>query len=361
MVLASASPEAQTKVASSGDLRTIAQGVWYFAGDSHKGYCNSIVIEMKTYLILVDPSYPGRTEELVGLIASVSPKPVRYVFDTHAHGDHSYANAAWTRRGATTMAFAGVAVEMKLYEPERWQTNGMKREDVRATGETNVELPKKLLHGDHFVLRDGSREVDFLHFGWGHTRGDGFVWLPKERVLCTGDAAVNGPRNKFWDADVVNWPKTLDKALTLQPAVVLPGHGDPGGPEILRGQTKYLRDLYAAVEHEKAAGMTEQQVMAKPITLPADDANWVRDDQGITAGIIYRELEAREACRSPPAHMEVSNGLLRRSKVKTALELTFRGRVVPLSGVGTRAADAESFRCLADSDNAGDLWCEFSD
>jgi len=119
MVLVGVSVEAQTKVASSGDSRTIAPGVWLFAGDSHKGYCNSIVIEMKTYLILVDPSYPGRTEELVRLIASASAKPVRYVFDTHAHGDHSYANAAWTRRGATTMAFAGVAEEMKLYEPER--------------------------------------------------------------------------------------------------------------------------------------------------------------------------------------------------------------------------------------------------
>jgi hypothetical protein len=84
----------------------------------------------------------------------------------------------------------------------------------------------------------------------------------------------------------------LDEALELQPAVVLPGHGDPGGPETLRGQAKYLRDLYAAVQREKAAGMTEQQIMAAPITLAADDANWVRDDQGITAGIIYRELEA---------------------------------------------------------------------
>lgn len=280
--------------------QTIAPGVWFFAGDPHKGYCNSILIEMKTYLILVDPSYPGRTDELVKLIASVSPKPVRYVFDTHAHGDHSYANAAWTRRGATTMAFAGVAEEMKLYEPERWQTNGMKRDDVRATGETNVEPPKKLLQGDRFVLRDGSREVDFLHFGWAHTRGDGFVWLPKERVLCTGDAAVNGPRNKFWDADVANWPKVLDQALALHPAIVLPGHGNPGGPEILRGQAKYLRDLYTAVEHEKSAGMTEQQVIAMPLNLPADDANWVRDDQGTTAGIIYRELAAGQPAGSLP-------------------------------------------------------------
>src|ERR1700733_9742445 len=94
IVLVSPPLRAQTRAAPSADSRTIAPGVWFFAGDSHRGYCNSIVIEMKTYLILVDPSYPGRTEELVKLIASVSPKPVRYVFDTHAHGDHSYANAA---------------------------------------------------------------------------------------------------------------------------------------------------------------------------------------------------------------------------------------------------------------------------
>jgi len=290
----------QTAAVSSNEARTIAPGIWFFAGDAHKGYSNSIVIEMDTYLILVDPSYPGRTEELARLIASRSSKPVNYVFDTHAHADHSYANAGWTRRGATTMAFAGVGEEMKLYEPERWQTNGMKREDVRATGETSVEPPKKLLQGDRFVLREGSREVDFLHFGWGHTRGDGFVWIPKERVLCTGDAAVNGPRNKFWDADVANWPKTLDRALTLRPGVVLPGHGEPGGAEVLRGQAKYLRDLYAAVAREKASGMTEQQAMATPITLPADDANWVRDDQGVTAGILYREIAAGKPAGSLP-------------------------------------------------------------
>jgi glyoxylase-like metal-dependent hydrolase (beta-lactamase superfamily II) len=114
-----------------------------------------------------------------------------------------------------------------------------------------------------FVFRNGSREVDFLHFGWGHTRGDGFVWLPKERVLCTGDAAVNGPRNKFWDADVANWPKTLDQALALQPAIVLPGHGDPGGPEICADRRSIFEISTRRLSTEKAPGMTEQQVMRR--------------------------------------------------------------------------------------------------
>ena len=111
---------------------------------------------------------------------------------------------------------------------------------------------------------------------------------------------MNGPRNKFWDADVAKWPKTLDQAIALQPAVVLPGHGDLGGPEILRGQAKYVRDFYAAVEDEKTRGMTERQAIATPVALPVDDANWVRDDQGTTAGIIYRELAAGKAAGALP-------------------------------------------------------------
>ena len=47
-------------------------------------------------------------------------KPVKYVFDTHHHGDHLYGNAVWTQAGATTLAFKGVAEEMKRLEPARW-------------------------------------------------------------------------------------------------------------------------------------------------------------------------------------------------------------------------------------------------
>ena len=48
-------------------------------------------------------------------------KPVKYVFDTHHHGDHAYGNPVWTEAGATTLAYKGVAEEMKRYEPARWQ------------------------------------------------------------------------------------------------------------------------------------------------------------------------------------------------------------------------------------------------
>jgi glyoxylase-like metal-dependent hydrolase (beta-lactamase superfamily II) len=248
----------------------IAPGVWFLTGDTN-GYSNTAIIEMRDYLIVVDANYPGRAKELLGIVKTLSPKPVRYVFDTHAHGDHAYGNSVWTAAGATTMAFQGVTDEMNRWEPARWQNAMRTRADVRALGESDVQRPQMSIAGDKLVLNDGTREVDFLFFGWGHTPGDGYVWLPKERVLATGDAAVNGPRNKLLDAYLENWPKALDKAIALKPLYVLPGHGDAGGIEILEGQRQFLIDLYAAVKVQADAGKKPAEMQ---IVLPAPDNVW---------------------------------------------------------------------------------------
>jgi len=277
-----------TSSAEPAGVERVVPGVWFLLGDASKGYSNTTVIEMRDYLIVVDANYPGRAKELIALMPQLSPKPVRYVFDTHAHGDHSYGNSTWTRAGVTTMAFSGVVKEMDRWEPGRWQTFGEKRADVLATGEHDVERPKKVIEGDKLVLRDeGGREVDFLFLGWGHTPGDGYVWLPQERVLATGDAAVNGPRNKLADAWVANWPKVLEKAIALGPLYVLPGHGARGGVEILTGQRQFLLDLYAAVAaHEKSDG----KIM---IALPETDANWIPKDLTLDVEATASEIRGK--------------------------------------------------------------------
>jgi cyclase len=257
--------------AQSSPPQQIARGVWFTTGDSGKGYSNTVVIEMRDYLIVVDANYPGRAKELLEITKQLSPKPVRYVFDTHHHGDHAYGNSVWTAAGATTIAFQGVTEEMNRWEPMRWQAALPKRPDLQATGETDVQRPQMSISGDKLVLNDGTREVDFLSFGWGHTRGDGYVWLPAEKILATGDAAVNGPRNKLLDANLANWPKALDKAIALGPVHVLPGHGEAGGIEILTGQRRFLIDLYAAVKAQADAGKKPAEMK---IELPAPDQWW---------------------------------------------------------------------------------------
>jgi glyoxylase-like metal-dependent hydrolase (beta-lactamase superfamily II) len=286
--------------AQDGSPQKIADGVWFLIGDSSKGYSNTAIIEMESYLIVVDANYPARAKELFTVVKGLSKKPVRFVFDTHAHGDHSYGNSVWTTAGATTMAFRGVVTEMDRWEPARWQTAMTKREDVRETSEVDVQRPQKVIDGDMFVLKDKTREVRFLFLGWGHTPGDGYVWLPKERVLCTGDAAVNGPRNKLLDANIANWPDVLDKALALKPLHVLPGHGAAGGAEILSGQERFLRDLYREVKLQADAGKTPA---AMHIKLPDSDGNWVPNrPDGLQQDIetVYLELTSHAPAGSVP-------------------------------------------------------------
>ena len=271
----------------SEQAKVISPGVWFLLGDSSKGYSNTTVIEMKDYLIVVDANYPGRAKELLQIIPTLSKKPVKYVFDTHAHGDHSYGNSVWTKAGATTVAYEAILKEMDRYEPGRWKATEEKREDVRALYEPTVERPKQTFSKSPFVLKDETREVQFLFLGWGHTPADGYVWLPREKVLCTGDAAVNGPRNKLWDANIEEWPKAVEKALELGPVAVLPGHGDAGGKEILIGQARFLLDLYSAVDEQVRAGKVPT---GKTITLPAEDKNWVPADLDWDVEATYNEI-----------------------------------------------------------------------
>ena len=272
----------------TGEMRQVAPGVWFRLGENALGYCNNVVIEMKDYLIVVDANYPGGAREVIAQVPKLSPKPVKYVFDTHHHRDHSYGNALWTARGATTLASKGVVDEMNRYEPTRWRQAATERQDVRDLGLSDAERPQKTFEESPFVLKDETREVRFYYLGWGHTRGDGYVWLPKERILCTGDAAVNGPYNKLLDANMANWPRVLDQAAKFAPKYVLPGHGRAGGSEVLTGQKRFLVDLYDGVKAAIAQGKTLDQIH---LTLPAADSNWVPTrllDQDVQ--VTYREI-----------------------------------------------------------------------
>jgi glyoxylase-like metal-dependent hydrolase (beta-lactamase superfamily II) len=286
--------------AQNSPPHVIARGVWFLTGDTN-GYSNTVIIEMRDSLIVVDANYPGRAKELLTITKQLSPKPVRYVFDTHAHGDHAYGNSVWTAAGATTLAFQGVTDEMNRWEPTRWRNAQAKRPDMQATGETDVQRPQMSITGDKLTLNDGTREVDFLFLGWGHTPGDGYVWLPAEKILATGDAAVNGPRNKLLDANIANWPKALERAIALGPVHVLPGHGEAGGIEILQGQRQFLIDLYAAVKAQADAGKKPAEM---DIVLPAPDNVWFPPGRGglhqQDVETVYLEITAHAPAGSLP-------------------------------------------------------------
>jgi cyclase len=289
--------------AQFGAARPIVPGVWFIEGDlKGEGHCNNILIEMKDSLILVDANFPSGARIAMAEAKKVSPKPIKYVFDTHHHGDHSYGNSLFTKAGATTLAYKGVAEEMKRYEPGRWLDSAKQRKDVGELNLPTAEPPAKTFDKSPYVIDDGSRRVEFHFFGWAHTRGDGFVFLPKEKVLCTGDAAVNGPYNFTGDGNIGNWPRVLRGAQKLGATRILPAHGTPGGPEILSGEIQFFTELQkavaAAVKQKKKLGdivtMKGDQPAATTIRLPDSVKNWVGDPLPAQVKNAYDEITQKK-------------------------------------------------------------------
>jgi cyclase len=281
-------------------VKLIAPGVWFREGDlKNKGHCNNIWIEMKDYLIVVDANFPSGAEACLTDIRKTTQKPVKYVFDTHHHGDHAYGNPVWTRLGATTLAHVGVVEEMRRYEPMRWQESAKERQDVADLNLSTAELPKQTFAENKFVLEDSSRTVEFHFLGWAHTRGDGFVYLPKQKVLCTGDAVANGPYNYMGDGNSANWPLVIEKAQKFDFATVLPGHGPPAGKDVLNGQAQFFVELRKAVGDAIKAGKKLEDLVTRQgnrltgttIKLPDSVKNWI-DPQDLPTDVevVYKEI-----------------------------------------------------------------------
>jgi len=266
-----------------------------------QGNCNNGWVVFEDYVLVIDASFPKSVDELMPKIRAITDKPIRFAFDTHHHGDHAYGNQKMAENGATAIAHTGVLAEMKLYEtgyyggqPGRWEQTANSREDVR-----NSRLkPPSVLFPHELIFDDGKHRVELLHLGVAHTHGDAFAWLPKERILFTGDACVNGPFNFVSDGDVEKWVSTLNAARKLGARVVCPGHGPRGTEEMLGNQQAFfvaLREQVGAlVRAKKTALEVRDSVDTIKAALAANStvARYVQERNGLASQVekVYTEM-----------------------------------------------------------------------
>src|SRR3989441_327663 len=103
------------------------------------------------------------------------------------------------------------------------------------------------------------REIHLLHLGRAHTEGDVFVYLPKEKIVITGDAMI-GWTPYMGDGYPEDWVGTLDRLAQLDFTHIIMGHGEVAGRDWLRTFRSYVHDMVEAVRHEVAAGATLDEV-----------------------------------------------------------------------------------------------------
>ena len=196
----------QAQPAQPLTMEKVSENLYVIIGDGG----NVAVMPTGDGVLVVDDKFARDAPEIMAKVKSVSDKPVRYVLNTHQHGDHTGGNEAMMGGGAQAIIHRNARANML---------------EGKMPG-----LPQ-ITFADEAQVFIGGKEVQAHHVGRGHTNGDAVIYFPSERVLHTGDLFVNGGA-PFIDYSAhgssVEWDKTIEKALKYDFDTVIPGHGPVG-------------------------------------------------------------------------------------------------------------------------------------
>ena len=237
-------------------VKEVKPGLYMITGNGG----NSTVRVGKDGVILVDTKNPGDAvfNELMEKIHGVTPLPVKVVFITHHHNDHS-GNIVSFLPTAKVVAAKELPPLVQRYTPAN---------NARKPSEPNTTYDKKT----SAKVKGASAQA--FHFARGHTGGDTIVYFPDLRVVSMGDELVAATPNCDYpfEGSVLGWQKSLAAVLKLKFDVAIPGHGDnPMTRAEVEAYAKKWDTFIARARAEIKAGTPKDQLMAK---IRTDDLGW---------------------------------------------------------------------------------------
>jgi glyoxylase-like metal-dependent hydrolase (beta-lactamase superfamily II) len=211
----------------------------------------------------------ANAEQVLALATEVAHGRRLYLTTTHFHPEHAFG----------AQAFAGQATYLvNRAQADDLETKGSGYlEMFRGFGGSiaerldgvQVPVPDEV-YADVHDLDLGGRIVELRSTGRGHTKGDQVIQVPDAGVLFTGDLAETGQFAIFpwfppYDVDVsgVGWLAVMDRLIAAAPKVVVPGHGQIGGSDVLTGVRDYLRELRDETWRRRDAAMTAAEIVAE--------------------------------------------------------------------------------------------------
>lgn len=312
------------------DIQNVADGVYFaFARPQAVGNCNAAIFVNSADVLVVDAhSKPSAAAGLIAQIKNqVSPKPVRYLVDSHFHWDHSQGNAAYRDAFGKDLKIVSSAATKKLeadflkprlkesldphghpfpsqphipvlLDAARQQLSAATSEQQRAPIAERIRqleafqkemqnfapvLPT-VTFGKTYVIKDKAHDLHVEFHGRAHTAGDVVVFCPQKRVVATGDMVL-GTLPFLGDSYPKEWPKTIDSVAKLDFDRVCGGHGTVGqGKQRMLSQRNYIAELADRVDTGRKAGKPLEEIQ-KSIPL-ASLKSFAADGYGdlVTAG-----------------------------------------------------------------------------
>ena len=283
------------------DLQKAADGV-YFAQARPQTVinCNAAIFVRSKDVVVVDAhSKPSAAAALIAQIKrEVTPKPVRYVINSHFHWDHTQGNHAYratgekidfiatsaTKQLMSDMAMArmkasidAVPVQIDAMEGQAAKANSAEEkafcaEQIRQLKAYQAEMKDyapelpTITFDKSYVLNDTAFDLHLDFHGRAHTAGDVFAFCPQRRAIATGDAS-HGWLPFIGDGFPKFWPRTIDEVAKADFKYVLGGHGPLQlDRTVMMNQRNYIEELAEKVEQAKQAGQSLAE-MQKRITV----------------------------------------------------------------------------------------------
>ncbi len=239
-------------------------------------------------VIVVDDMFPQMYGKLRAAIAAITPQPVRTVVDTHFHRDHTGGNEAFARDGAVILAHENV--RRVLASGSRSGLNCAVTPPAPAAA-----LPTDI-YQDTKTLTVGGRTTELRHPVNVHTDGDTTLWLPDANILIAGDLVFFGryPNVDFlYGGSIDAMIRGADELLRFvkEDTTIVPGHGPAGTTAMLRDYCTMLAQARERIARLKAAGSTEDEVVAAKPTADYDARFKVNERAiGNFLRVVYRTL-----------------------------------------------------------------------
>jgi len=243
-----------------------------------EGAGGNVIIAVGTDgMIMVDGQYAPMHDKLKAAIEKISPLPIKYLINTHYHGDHVGGNGPFHRDGATIVAQDNI--RLRLAGGTTNGITGNKTPPVAADA-----LPTETYFGGTKTIEVGGRKAVLTHVYNAHTDGDTYVYFADANVLCTGDTFNNRKRyqtidfNNGGDIRGMISANTAYMKLANDNTKIVPGHGGLAKKSDVANFLAMLTTARERIEKLFNEGKSEAEVLAaKPL---ADlDASWANDEK----------------------------------------------------------------------------------
>lgn len=238
---------------SLGEIQQVSEGIYAYLQPDGSWYLNNTgFLVCPDGVISVDAtSTERRTRAYLDAIATVTPKPVRTLVNTHHHGDHTHGNYLF---GGATIVGHERCREAILATPAPPPAGVWT--DV-AWGRLEP-APPFLTYTDGVTLWSGDLRCEVRYVGTpAHTTNDSIIHIPERSVVFTGDLLFNGGTPFALMGSISGWIEVLETVLRpLGAATLVPGHGPVCGPEVIDDVLAYLRFVQRTAREAKAEGQS---------------------------------------------------------------------------------------------------------